>query len=69
MAEQFGQTIRGVETSVDPRSNEPVELVGGYVGAWSNGKGEYILSDSPNFNPATALHEDWREMKKPRKIA
>ena len=66
MAEQFGQTIRGVETYVDPRSNERVELVGGYVGAWSNGKGEYILSDSPNFNPATELHEDWREMKKPR---
>lgn len=66
MAEQFGQTIRGVEIYIDPRSNEKVELVGGYVGAWSNGKGEYILSDSPNFNPATELHEDWREMKKPR---
>lgn len=65
MAEQFGQTIRGVETYVDPRSNERVELVGGYVGAWSNGKGEYILSDSPNFNPATELHEDWREMRRP----
>ncbi len=66
MAEQFGQTIRGVETYIDPRSNEKVELVGGYVGAWSNGKGEYILSYSPNFNPATELHEDWGEMKKPR---
>jgi hypothetical protein len=65
MAEQFGQTIRGVETYVDPRSNERVELVGGYSGAWSNGKGEYILSDSPNFNPAVELKEDWREMQKP----
>ncbi len=65
MAEQFGQTIRGVETYVDPRSNEKVELVGGYTTAWSNGQGEYILSDSPNFNPATELHEDWREMRKP----
>jgi len=67
MAEQFGQTIRGVETYVDPRSNERVELVGGYVGAWTNGKGEYILSDSPNFNPATELHEDWREMRRPER--
>lgn len=66
MAEQFGQTIRGVESYVDPRTNEKVELVGGYTSAWSNGKGEYILSDSPNFNPATELREDWREMKKPR---
>ena len=66
MAEQFGQTIRGVESYIDPRSNEKVELVGGYTSAWSNGKGEYILAESPNFNPATELHEDWREMKKPR---
>ena len=65
-AEQFGQTIRGVESYVDPRTNEKIELSGGYSQAWSNGKGEYILSDSPNFNPATELHEDWREMKKPR---
>lgn len=65
MAEQFGQTIRGVETYIDPRSNERVELVGGYTSAWSNGKGEYILSDTPGFNAATALQEDWREMHRP----
>lgn len=65
MAEQFGQAIRGVETYIDPRSNERVELVGGYTSAWSNGKGEYILSDTPGFNPAAALQEDWREMHRP----
>ncbi|MBK7715247.1 MAG: hypothetical protein IPI38_07470 [Gemmatimonadetes bacterium] len=65
LAEQFGQTIRGVETYIDPRSNERVELVGGYTSAWSNGKGEYILSDTPGFNAATALQEDWREMHRP----
>jgi hypothetical protein len=65
MAEQFGQTIRGVETYIDPRSSEKVELVGGYTTAWSNGKGEYILSDSPNFNPAQVFQEDWREMRRP----
>jgi hypothetical protein len=65
MAEQFGQTIRGVESYIDPRSNEKVELVGGYTNAWSNGKGEYILSDSPNFNPSQEFQEDWREMKRP----
>ena len=65
MAEQFGQAIRGVETYIDPRRNERVELVGGYTSAWSNGKGEYILSDTPGFNPATALQEDWREMRRP----
>lgn len=66
MAEQFGQAIRGVETYIDPRSNERVELVGGYRAAWSNGKGEYILSDSPNFNPAVEFKEDWRPMSRAR---
>ena len=54
-----------METYIDPRSNERVELVGGYTSAWSNGKGEYILSDTPGFNAATALQEDWREMHRP----
>lgn len=65
MAEQFAQTIRGVETYVDPKTNEKVELVGGYTTAWSNGKGEYILADSPNFNPAVEFQEEWREMRRP----
>lgn len=66
MAEQFGQTIRGVETYVDPTSHEKVELVGGYTDAWSNGKGEYILSDSPNFDPSVALQENWHRMQRPQ---
>jgi hypothetical protein len=65
-AEQFGQLMRGVETYIDPRSNEKVELTAGWSGAWSNGKGEYILVDSPNIDPAKLLQEDWREMNKHR---
>jgi hypothetical protein len=65
LAEQFGQTIRGVETYIDPRSNEKIELVGGYTTAWSNGKGEYILSDQAGFDPSKVLQEDWREMQRP----
>lgn len=62
--EQFGQTIRGVETFVDPRSNERVELSSSYRNAWSNGRGEYLLSDSANFDPRTALQEDWTLMQR-----
>lgn len=62
--EQFGQMIRGVDSYVDPRSNERVELSAGYQNAWSNGKGEYILSDSVNFDPRVVLQEDWAMMKK-----
>ena len=62
--EQFGQMIRGVDSYVDPRSNDRVELSAGYQNAWSNGKGEDILSDSVNFDPRVALQEDWTMMKK-----
>jgi hypothetical protein len=62
--EQFGQMIRGVETYVDPRSHERVELSAGYQNAWSNGKGEYLLSESVNFDPRVVLKEDWTLMKK-----
>lgn len=62
--EQFGQVIRGVDSYVDPRSNERVELSAGYRNAWSNGKGEYILSDSVNFDPRVTLQEDWTQMRR-----
>jgi hypothetical protein len=62
--EQFGQTLRGVETYTDPRTNERVELSAGWKNAWSNGKGEYIVSDSPSFDPAAELREDWHPMRR-----
>ena len=62
--DQFGQMIRGVDRYVDPRSSERVELSAGYQNAWSNGKGEYILSETTNFDPRVVLQEDWTPMKK-----
>lgn len=62
--EQFGQTLRGVETYTDPRTNERVELSSGWTNAWSNGKGEYIVSDSPQFDPAAEFKEDWRPLRR-----
>lgn len=63
-AEQFSQVIRGVEVYSDPRTQERIELSSGYRNAWTNGKGEYILSDSVNFNPSVELQEDWRQLKR-----
>lgn len=65
MAEQFGQTIRGVETYVDPRTNERVELNSGYAGAWTNGKGEYLLTESPGVDPSVELQENWHRLERP----
>lgn len=53
-----------METFVDPRSNESVELSSSYRNAWSNGRGEYLLSDAPNFDPSAALHENWTLMRR-----
>ena len=62
LAQQYSQYIRGVETYVDRISGERVELASGHGQAWSNGRGEYILSNDPNFNPGIAFRERWEEM-------
>jgi hypothetical protein len=61
---QFSQTVRGVETYVNPRTGEPVELVGGYNNAWVNNRGEYLVSDTPGFDAGAALKEDWTQLRK-----
>jgi hypothetical protein len=65
-AQQFSQAIRGVETYVNPSNGTRVELSGGYDNAWVNGREEYLLSDSPAFNPGVVLQENWTELKKVR---
>ena len=67
IAESWSQTTRGVETFVDPSTNERVELAGGYTQVWSNGNGEYVLSNSPNFVPNRVLEGNWREMQRPQR--
>ncbi len=62
--EQFGQMIRGVETFVDAKSNERLELSAGFNQAWRHPNGDVLLSNSPNFDPRVVLQEDWRELKK-----
>jgi len=61
--QQFSQYIRDVETYRDPNSGERVELSNQYGHAWSNGAGEYILSDSPSFNPNAHVNGSWTEMQ------
>ena len=56
LAKQFDQTIRGVQTFVDPNTKESVELTSGYKQYWTNGSGEYILSDDANFRPGGNWH-------------
>lgn len=62
-AERQIQALRGVETYIDPTTQNRVQLNTGYQGAWTNGLGDYVLSNSPGFNPTRELRGNWRALK------
>ena len=63
IAEQWGQTLRGVESWRDATGGS-VELSAGYNEAWSRPDGSYILSNDPLFDPNVALQENWKKLEK-----
>jgi hypothetical protein len=63
-AEEFSQYIRGVETYRNPRTGETVELSNQYGHAWINNSNEYILTDSPGFDPNVALKGNWTALER-----
>jgi len=62
-AERQIQALRGVETYIDPATRTRVDLTTGYQGAWTNGLGDYVLSDAPGFNPARELEGNWTALQ------
>jgi hypothetical protein len=60
--ERRSQALRGVETFVDPATDARVELSNAYQGAWTNGLGDYVLSDAPGFDPGRELGGTWRAL-------
>jgi hypothetical protein len=58
----FSQAIRGVDAYYDPNKGYGVELPGGYRHAWTNGLGEYVVSDDATFNPNIGSNLNWQEM-------
>jgi hypothetical protein len=54
--------IRGVDRFVDPHSGNEVELPSGYGQAWANNLGEYIVTDSPSYNPNVGSNLHWEAM-------
>jgi hypothetical protein len=63
ISQKWSQVNRGVETYRDPSNGETVELSNAYGNAWKNGRGEYLLSDSPGFDPAVELKENWTRLE------
>ena len=65
IAQAWSQTMRGVETFAEPGGAATVELQSGFDNAWSNGVGEYVLSDRPSFNPNTVFtNQNWTRMER-----
>jgi hypothetical protein len=62
-SERWSQAMRGVETFRNPSTGETVELSSRYGNAWTNGMNEYLLSDSPTFDPGTVSRESWTRLQ------
>lgn len=54
--EGWDQYMRGVETYRNPNTGDTVELSNQFGQAWAGPDNQYILSDSPNFDP-NSLHQ------------
>jgi hypothetical protein len=64
IADNFSQYIRGADKYYNPIEEKTVELPGGYDNVWTNSLGEYILSESPSFNPNVGSNLNWQRIKK-----
>ena len=63
-AEQFSQYVRGVDTYQNPVTGESVDLTGGYDSAWVSPQGDYLLSDTPGFDPSVTFEEEWTRLNR-----
>ncbi|OHE57397.1 MAG: hypothetical protein A2Z47_05965 [Thermodesulfovibrio sp. RBG_19FT_COMBO_42_12] len=62
IAQNFSDYIRGVDRFYDPLAGKEVELPSGYGRAWANNLGEYIVTDSPSYNPNIGSNLHWEEL-------
>ena len=58
------ESLGGVETYVDPVSQELVQLPLGWNEYWVNPQGEYLTSDTPGFDPNTVDNRGWQLLQR-----
>jgi hypothetical protein len=63
IVQSFSDHIRGVERYTDQRAGREVELPAGYGNAWANDLGEYVVSESPSFNPNQDSSQHWERLE------
>jgi len=66
IVQDFSDNIRGVERYNDTRAGKEIELPAGYGNAWANDLGEYIVSDSPSYNPNLDSSQHWEQLEPAR---
>jgi hypothetical protein len=65
MGKDFSNSILDIQSYQNPIDGNTVELPSGYSSAWVNGLGEYVLSDSPSYNPNIGSNLNWQQMTTP----
>jgi hypothetical protein len=66
MADNWSEAMRGVDSYMTPGGGSSVELPGGYEHAWTNGLGEYVMTDSSFLNPNDFTPGNWERMQRGR---
>jgi hypothetical protein len=59
----WSQYMRGVQTFRNPSTGDTVELSNQYDHAWAGSDGTYLVTDSANFNPNSALQGNWTRLE------
>ncbi len=62
VATDFSNYNKGVETYNNPIDGSTVDLPSGYNYAWGNSLGEYVLTDSANYNPNLESNLNWQQL-------
>ncbi len=65
LADDFSNSILGIESYKNPFDDGTVDLPSGYSNVWANNLGEYIMSDSPGYNPNSESNLNWQQMAPP----
>lgn len=65
MGKDFSNSILNIQSYRNPIDGNTVDLPSGYSSAWANSLGEYVLSDSPSYDPNIGSNLNWQHMTTP----
>lgn len=66
MAQNFSDSIRGIQRYESPHETYPVQLPGGFRNAWAGSDGTYFMSNQEGFDPNVGSTTSWTLMNAAR---